>query len=360
MFVANLFFENPGIIRELPIAALILFILGIFVTRRLVHARKKVLNTRTFSLYLRFGIGVPLSLLVLLFSLAGSHRIREDILTESIEVRVAIVLDQSISMGATDIPVHTIPALKQAKLLPTRLSLCIANLQNAFYGLQGVEVVLFTFAGSTDLRTGDWMRMNARSSEFFKSLLHDIELSYRGAGTHLARVFEEAHHILKNEPSFIILCSDGGKAGSNTSLQELRKKMGLFVRGKDNERQIPVYTLGVGTEGISAPIPIFARDGSIQGFVRNPSTEMTIHTEFDPSILREISSFSFGAYMHAEDTMTGRALLRTALTSGLSKNSGVRIENPENASWVLVLVAFLLFGLCSGSFSFLRRKKRQG
>ena len=348
-------FHNEAIASVLPGVCILSLLVFALIAFRILRMEKILGVQKPLHTHVRFTVCGPLAVVCILAACAGPYRIKGDILKEKLGAKVAIGLDQSPSMGASDITQGDATALRALGLTPTRLSLCVANLSRAFKGMEGIEVVLFTFTGATDLRTGDWLAINTTTHRSFESLLHQIEPAlWSGAGTDISRVFEEARHILGNEPSFFILCSDGGKAGSATDPKITRTKVETFSHGEKGEYAIPIYTLGAGTEGAPAPIPLFAPDGSVSGFLRSTPTGDNAFTEYDPVALREIADVSGGGYTHAHGLNSGRELLRGAILSGLRKNRNVKVLNPEDVSVPLILASLLFFGITAGNFSFLR------
>ncbi len=348
-------FHHESVMRMLPFVSICTAFLLYILVRRLSYSG---FCRSVRKLHIRWTLCGTVACMSMMVALAGPFRVKNDILHEQIFAKIAIGLDDSPSMGAADISSTDKEALRRMGLRGTRLGLCLGNIETAFSQMRGVEVFLFTFTGSTDIRTGDWIRIAPESYRAFKSLLYDIEPLSRGAGTDISRVFEEAHQTLKNEPSFFFLCSDGGKAGSNVSdfvMQTILKK---FIHGPRNEQRIPIYTLGVGTEGTPAAIPLFLPDGKIEGFMREFSNGNTVFTEYDSGLLRQIALMSGGVFMQAQGIYTGRELLRAAILTGLRNNQRVAVENPEDISVPFIAFALVSFAIASGCFSFLRIFRR--
>lgn len=353
----GILFHNGLVMRAAPYILVLSLIVFFCIAYNLARVQKKIFQKSVFPLHLRFTICGTIALGGMVIAFAGPHKHKTDILQEKIAVKIAIGLDQSPSMAATDISAADKTSLVAHGLSPSRLGLCIANISNALAGLEGAEVILFTFSGGADLRTGDWVQLSTRAYGTFNNLLRDIEPSFAGSGTDLSRIFEEAHHILQKEPSFFILCSDGGKAGSDTTDVVLRLKVNNFAHGPFQDRNIPIYALGTGTPGIPAPIPFTSPDGRIQGFIRDGFGN-NVFTEYDPITLRQIAALSGGMYMHADGLYTGRSLLRSAIVSGLRNNRSVTVVNPEDLSLPFIVIALFFFSITSGSFSFLKWFKK--
>ena len=353
MDLSGIHFHLEAVAAALPYMLIISAVVFACSAIRLTRAEKAFFGKKQLFTHIRFTFCGTLAVASIMIAFAGPFRVKGDILKEKIEAKVAIALDNSPSMGAADITAADAQALQALKLHPTRLSLCIANLSHAFAGMQGLEVVLFTFSGATDLRIGDWIMLDTNTNRTFESILYDTDPLWSGAGTDLSRIFEEANKTLKDEPSFFLLCSDGGKAGSNVSEIVIKQKVQGISRSDIGKKKIPIYTLGVGTEGVAAPIPLFRRDGKIEGFLKPFPGADDIHTEYDPVMLREIANLSGGAYLHARGLYAGRDLLRSAIWAGLQNNRSVTVQNPEDLSLPFILAGLAFFTVTSGGLQFL-------
>ncbi len=358
MDLSSIHFHTVAVLAVLLYVVVLSFVVFFVIAWRLARSQKKIFSVSSMPVYLRFAVCGPLAITSMLLAFAGPYRVKDDILKENIGAKVAIALDNSPSMGAVDITEADAAVLRSLGLRPTRLGLCIANLSRAFEGMRGIEIVLFTFSGATDLRTGDWVELTENSFRSFQSVLFDTDSLWSGAGTDISRIFEEARQILKDEPSFFLLCSDGGKAGSGVSEIIVRDKVAKFAYGEKHEYVVPIYTLGTGTEGVAAPIPLFLRDGSIQGFLRVGPEGENVHTEYDPAMMREIARISGGTFQHASGIYSGRDLLRSAIWTGLRRNRNVTVKNPQDLSFPFIFSALIFFTITSGGLSFLKRRKR--
>ncbi|TSC62562.1 MAG: hypothetical protein G01um101448_13 [Parcubacteria group bacterium Gr01-1014_48] len=354
----GILFHHESVMYAAPYALLISVILFFCIAHRLATAQKKIFKKGALSMHLRYTLCGTIAIASMLVAFAGPYRHKTDILQEEIGAKIAIFLDNSPSMAASDISHADKTSLAARDLRPSRLGLCVANISNALADLIGAEIILFTFSGSTDLRTGDWVQLSTHSYRAFSSLLHDIEPSFIGAGTDMSRIFEEAHHILQKEPSFIILCSDGGKDGSHMADVVLRLKVNNLAYGPLRDRNIPIYVLGTGTPGTPAPIPFTSSDGRIQGFIQDGSGNNVL-TEYDPVTLRQIATLSGGIYMHADDLYSGRNLIRNAIMSGLRNNHNITVVNPNDLSLLFIVASLFFFSITSGSFSFLKWFRKQ-
>ena len=288
-------------------------------------------------MFFRWCILLPLVALGSILLLLGLQRIKGDILEYPLSGKIALLIDGSPSMGATDVPNGIIAG---RDVLGTRLALCANSLAEAFRGVRGPEVMILVFTEATNFRTGKWIEINPDTEEQFASMIRSLQPAWIGAGTNPVRALAEATEELGVEPDMMILCADGETEYDSNQILEWARSF-----GRRKEKYIPIYTLGAGTPGRSSPIPKIGPDGKPSGGnVISPIDNSIVFTEFNGRLLNDIAKETNGSYRHLERITDARDLLRSAfLRSFRSGNKAyVRVTNFEDLTFS-ILVATLIF-----------------
>ncbi|MCB9451713.1 MAG: VWA domain-containing protein [Anaerolineaceae bacterium] len=186
-------------------------------------------------------------------------------------VSVMAVLDVSASMDAQDV-------------LPSRIEQAKFALRDLFTNLQGNELGLVLFAGDAVLQFP--LTTDTGAAESFLSAASTQSITRQGTALEAAlRLALTGFEAGRSGAQIIVLVSDG----ENFEGDPLR------AAREAAERDVTIYTLGVGGVDEGAPIPVYDANGQITGYKSEADGSLAL-SRLDETRLRQIAELTGGQY----------------------------------------------------------------
>lgn len=193
-------------------------------------------------------------------------------------IDIAIAIDVSNSMLAEDIKPNRIQRARQA------ISKLVDELKNDRIG-----IVVFAGNAYTQLPiTTDY----SAAKLFLSTINTDIVASQ---GTAIAEAINlSADAFADNDHAKAIIIITDGEDHEGDAIEASKKAV---------EKGIKIYTIGMGLPD-GAPIPVFDKNGTQQGFKKDLSNN-TVITKLNENMLRQIAAAGEGKYVRANNTQAG-------------------------------------------------------
>jgi Ca-activated chloride channel family protein len=326
-------FARPELLHLLWIAAILLPLFAILVSRSTDRARLELVGSdllpklaRGFSPARRRVKGVLqiVSLLLVLFALAGPRVGSREITMRRRGIDLLIAMDTSLSMMARDIP-------------PSRLQKAKREVVALLDRLEGDRVGLVAFAGDAFLQCP--LTLDYGAARMFLEVLDENSVSR--PGTNLGGAIRKALDAFGEEEDkykAIILVTDG----------EDLSGAGLGAAQEAARRGIRIFTIGVGAEE-GEPIPLPADDTGGGGYKKDRSGEIVM-TALDAETLERIALETGGEFHRATtgeleldriyDTLAGLEEREVASRSFTQYEE--RFQFPLGLALLLLLIDFAL------------------
>ncbi|XZE33335.1 VWA domain-containing protein [Pirellulaceae bacterium SH501] len=248
------------------------------------------------------------AILLAFASLAGPQFGEAEQIVESRGNDIYVLLDVSRSMMATDV-------------LPSRLDRAKADISSLVNRLKGERVGLIVFAGQAVIQcplTVDY--------ENYKRILASVDtFSAPRGGTAIGDAIRKSVEILSQTPTqkrSILLVSDGGDLESSpVEAAELAA-----------EKNIPIYTIGLGDSVQGARIPA----GEMGGFVEFNGEQ--VWSKLEPALLEDIARRSSGQFFEAGTRSMDMTALHTEYLQAAGPGSAEtqsEVVKAEQYQWFL-------------------------
>lgn len=261
------------------------------------------------------GVVQAVAILLAFMSLAGPQFGETEQVVESRGNDLYVLLDVSRSMMATDV-------------LPSRLERAKADIASLVNRLKGERVGLIVFAGQAVIQcplTVDY--------ENYKRILASVDsFSAPRGGTAIGDAIRKSVEILAQTPTqkrSILLVSDGGDLESSpVEAAELAA-----------EKNIPIYTIGLGDSVQGARIPA----GESGGFVEFNGEQ--VWSKLEPALLEDIARRSSGQFFGAGTRSMDMATFHSEYLQGGGAGAAEtqsEVVKAEQYQWFLGLSLGLL------------------
>jgi len=267
-------------------------------------------------------------------------------------IDVVIALDMSKSMLVRDVA-------------PNRLQAAIVELNEVLDRLSGGRVALVPFAGTAFTQTPLTTDLDAVRAYLDALRVEDMPVGGTRVGQairHVIRIFEQVDEDRESEDEdddnpldqpaashfrAIILVSDG----------EDHDEDALEAARLAKEQNIRIYTVGIGRQNSSAPIPVVSTEGAQVGWVT--SEENTpLFSDLNVALLRDIADQSDGSsYIYGEDDVA--EALSTALDALEKQEYEHHYESLREDRFQFLLIPAFLLLLLEAVLPDRRRRRRR-
>jgi Ca-activated chloride channel family protein len=341
-----------GAIAVLAIGVVLHFQWKSAVTRRLGDVeliRRLMRDLSPTAQWVRWIVIIAAAALMITALLRPQYGTRESQLANR-GVDIVFALDMSKSMMVRDVA-------------PNRLKAAVAELEALLAKLTGGRVALVPFAGSAFTQTPLTTDLDAVRSYLNDLRVEDMPIGGTQVGIairHAMRVFEpqkseqgdpdtaDLEQPAASHFKAIVLITDG----------ENHDESALTMAKLAGEKQIRIYTVGIGSQASAAKIPVISAEGERMGWVYDKDGS-PIFSELNTTLLNDLADATQGkAFVYGRDDVT--AGLAAELDALEKQEYEHHYENLREDRFQFMLIPALLLLIAESLITDRRRRRRRG